>query len=230
MPKRKNNAARVERERERENRRSTVDFEFRTEKQKQAAEIYKNNDIIFLTGPAGTGKTFLAMAFAIQDILNKSRDKIILTRPIVEAGESLGYLPGDFNEKVGPYMVPLYDCYHALCPGMTIKNKNIERAFEVAPLAYLRGRTFNNAICIFDEAQNATRTQLKLFLTRFGWNSKIIVTGDPAQSDLKSTSGLTSVMLQLEGLEGVGIVRFASDEIVRHPLVGAVLSRLKENI
>ncbi len=229
MPKRKN-AARIDRERERERTRSTVDFEFRTEKQKQAYEVYKQNEIIFLTGPAGTGKTFLSMAFAIQDLLNKKRNKIILTRPIVEAGESLGYLPGDFNEKVNPYMVPLFDCYHTLCPGMTLKNKLIERSFEVAPLAYMRGRTFNNSVCIFDEAQNSTRSQLKLFLSRFGLNSKIIVTGDPAQSDLGSASGLTSVMLQLEGLEGVGIVRFAYDEIVRHPLVGAVLSRLEENI
>jgi phosphate starvation-inducible PhoH-like protein len=229
MPKRKP-ATRVKREQERENNRTNIDFEFRTEKQKLAYETYKQNDILFLTGPAGTGKTFLAMAFALQDLLQRSRGKIILTRPIVEAGESLGFLPGDFNEKVNPYMVPLYDCYHTLCPGMTLKNKIIERAFEVAPLAYMRGRTFNNAICIFDEAQNATRTQLKLFLSRFGHNSKIIVTGDPAQSDLGSASGLTGVMLQLEGLQGVGIVRFADSEIVRNPLVGAVLSRLEKNV
>jgi phosphate starvation-inducible PhoH-like protein len=167
------------------------------------------------------------MAFALQDLLQRRKGKIILTRPIVEAGESLGFLPGDFNAKVNPYMVPLYDCYHTLCPGMTLKHKIIEQAFEVAPLAYMRGRTFNNAICIFDEAQNATRTQLKLFLSRFGHNSKIIVTGDPAQSDLGSASGLTGVMLQLEGLQGVGIVRFADSEIVRNPLVGSVLSRLE---
>ncbi len=223
MPKRRH-----ERQSERERNQTTLNFEFRTEKQQCANEVYQTNDITFLSGPAGTGKTFLAMAFAIQDILQRKRSKIILTRPIVEAGESLGFLPGDFTEKVNPYMIPLYDCYHALCPGVTLRNKWVEQAFEIAPLAYMRGRTFNNAVCIFDEAQNATKSQLRLFLSRFGLNSKIIVTGDPSQSDLGKDGGFSKVMSSLDGLDGVGIVRFSDLEIVRHPLVAAVLARLEE--
>ncbi len=206
---------------------SQVSFEFLTERQKTAWEEYKQHDVLFLSGPAGTGKTFLAMAFAIYDILTKQRKRIILTRPIVEAGESLGYLPGDFTMKVNPYMIPLYDCYHTICPGQTMKNKIIDNAFEVAPIAYMRGRTFHESVCIFDEAQNATLSQLKLFLSRFGQNSKIIVTGDPNQSDLRDKSGLNTVLDRLHGLSGVSIVRFTKDDIVRHPLVGEILARLE---
>jgi phosphate starvation-inducible PhoH-like protein len=205
-----------------------VSFEFRTDKQREAQQVYLDNDIILLVGPAGTGKTFLAMVFAIQDILQRHRSKIILTRPTVEAGESLGFLPGDFNEKVAPYMTPMYDCYHTLCPGMTLKNKILEQAFEVAPLAFCRGRTFNNSVCILDEAQNATRAQLKLFLTRFGTNSKIIITGDPQQTDIGVDSGLNNILTRLHGLAGVGVVRFTDMDIVRHPLIAAVLKRLEE--
>jgi phosphate starvation-inducible PhoH-like protein len=226
MPKRRSARA-VEREVTREQNRTQVTFEFLTEKQKEAWETYQKNEVLFLAGPAGTGKTFLAMAFAVRDILEKRRTNIILTRPIVEAGESLGFLPGDFNEKVNPYMVPLYDCYHALCPGHTIKNKVIEHSFEVAPLAYMRGRTFNDAVCIFDEAQNATLTQLKLFLSRFGKNSKIIVTGDPDQSDLQNKTGLAKAMTKLRGLEGVGFIQFSRDDVVRHSLISAILERLE---
>jgi phosphate starvation-inducible PhoH-like protein len=204
-----------------------VSFEFLTDKQRDAWESYQKNEIIFLTGPAGTGKSFLATAFAIKDILSKTRRKIILTRPIVEAGESLGYLPGDFNEKVGPYMRPLYDCYHYLCPGATIKNKIIEGAFEIAPLAYMRGRTFDDSVCVLDEAQNCTESQIKLFLTRLGKNSKMIVTGDPRQSDLRDRAGMVGIMDRLADLEGIGIVKFVNSEIVRHSLVGKILERLE---
>jgi phosphate starvation-inducible PhoH-like protein len=226
MPKRRSARAR-EREVTREQNRAQVTFEFLTEKQKLAWETYQKNEVLFLAGPAGTGKTFLATAFAIRDILEKRRTNIILTRPIVEAGESLGFLPGDLIEKVNPYMVPLYDCYHTLCPGHTIKNKVIEQAFEVAPLAFMRGRTFSDAVCIFDEAQNATVTQLKLFLSRFGKNSKIIVTGDPDQSDLGTKTGLFKVMSKLYNLPGVGFVHFSREDVVRHSLITSILERLE---
>jgi len=226
MAKRRSERA-VEREVTRERSRSDVTFEFLTEKQREAWEAYQANDVIFLTGPAGTGKSFLATAFAIRDILQRVRKKIILTRPIVEAGESLGYLPGTFNEKVSPYMSPLFDCYHVLCPGATMKNKIIESAFEVAPLAFMRGRTMSDAVCILDESQNATPSQIKLFLTRLGNNSKMIITGDPRQSDLRERSGMVGVMDKLGDLEGIGIVRFTNSDIVRHSLVGKIIERLE---
>ncbi len=206
-----------------------IEFDFLTETQRVAYEAYCNNDVLFLVGPAGTGKTFLAIAFALRDVLARNRLKIILTRPIVEAGESLGYLPGSFDEKVHPFMIPLLDSYKQLLPGATLSNRIAEAAFEVAPLAYMRGRTFNDAVCIFDEAQNATVTQLKLFLTRFGQNSKIIVTGDPGQTDLKNRSGLNTVVSKLGGLEGVKIVEFTAADVVRHPLVAKILGRLNED-
>jgi phosphate starvation-inducible PhoH-like protein len=212
----------------REQSRASITIEFLTENQQLAYNAYHENAVTFLTGPAGTGKTFLAMAFALQDLLRKETQHIILTRPIVEAGESLGYLPGDFAEKVNPYMVPLYDVYHTLCPGATVRNKVIEQSFEVAPLAYMRGRSFHNSVCIFDEAQNATYSQLKLFLSRFGQNSKIIVTGDPRQSDLGNLSGLAEVVDKLEGLPGIGMVQFTKADVVRHPLISSILERLEK--
>lgn len=205
-----------------------IEFDFLTENQRLAYEAYCSNDVIFLLGPAGTGKTFLAIAFAIRDILTRRRSKIILTRPIVEAGESLGFLPGTFDEKVKPFIIPLTDSYKQLLPGATLSNKIVETAFEVAPLAYMRGRTFNDSVCIFDEAQNATETQLKLFLTRFGQNSKIVVTGDPGQTDLKHHSGLNPVVSKLQGIEGLQIVEFTVADVVRHPLVSKILERLNK--
>jgi phosphate starvation-inducible PhoH-like protein len=168
------------------------------------------------------------MAFAISEILAKRKKKIVLTRPIVEAGESLGYLPGTFEEKVNPYMMPLFDCMER-CLGPDGPQRDIiNKSVELAPIAYMRGRTFNDAICIFDEAQNATYMQLKLFLSRFGENSKIIITGDPNQSDLRPQDrALMSVVEKLSSLKGIGIINFKASSIVRHPLIGAIMEKLE---
>jgi len=183
-----------------------------------------------MTGPAGTGKSYLACAFAIEQILNKEKRKIVITRPIVESGEKLGFLPGEFEEKVHPYMMPMYDCIDKLV-GRSDDNSpwrdKINSALEVAPIAYMRGRTFDDAVCIFDEAQNASMMQLKLFLTRFGENSKVILTGDPSQSDLGGEVALTNVMHRLHGVPGVGFVQFKPQQIVRHPLVGRIIEALE---
>lgn len=196
--------------------------------QKQAWSAFQKYDVLFLLGPAGSGKTFLATAFAIKTLLSKECDKIILTRPIVEAGESLGFLPGDFNEKVSPYMMPIYDCIDQLFgPSNPTKDRILSRT-EVAPIAYMRGRTFHHSVCVFDEAQNATKGQLKLFLSRFGKESKIIITGDPKQTDIGSRSGLAEVADRLEKIPEIGIVRFDNKSIVRHPLIGSILDELDD--
>lgn len=197
--------------------------------QKMAWAAFQQHDILFLTGAAGTGKTHLAMAFAINEVLQNRKSRIILTRPIVESGENLGFLPGDFYEKVNPYMMPLYDVMHKLLGPEGEQRDKINNAIEVAPIAYMRGRTFSDSICIFDEAQNATKSQLKLFLTRFDHNSKLIITGDPQQSDLQqSTVDLVDIMRRLETLPGIGIVQFKRDAIVRHPLIASILDRMEE--
>ena len=174
-----------------------------------------------------THNTHLSMVFAIHEILQRTKKQIVLTRPIVEAGESLGYLPGTAEEKVHPYMLPLFDAMKKLVGTQGIQHDQIASSIEVAPLAYLRGRSFGNSICIFDEAQNATFNQLKLFLTRIDDNSKIIITGDPGQSDLGEDSGLLEVMHRVEGIDGIGIVRFDKTSIVRHPLVASILEKLE---
>ncbi len=202
-------------------------LEFLNASQKLAWAGFEQHDVLFLLGPAGVGKTHLAVAFAINEILSKSRKKIILTRPIVEAGESLGYLPGELLMKVSPYMIPLYDCADKLVGREGPQREILNRSIEVAPISYMRGRTFDNAVCIFDEAQNATKMQLKLFLTRFGVNSKIIVTGDPTQSDLKGDVALMDVVHRLEGVPGVGVVNFQANSIVRHPMIAAILEKLE---
>lgn len=207
--------------------RKTFHIEFKNTAQKIAWSSFEQNDILFLLGPAGVGKTFLAMAFAISEILNKKRKKIILTRPIVDAGEHLGYLPGTFQEKINPYLAPLYDSMDALVGTDTQEREKINSCIEIAPLAYLRGRTFINSVCILDEAQNCTKTQIKLFLTRLGEGSKIIVTGDPTQSDLRDDPYINEAVKQLESVAGIGIMEFSGEQIVRHPLVGKIIEKLK---
>lgn len=204
-----------------------INIEWRTDSQRAAWELTAANPITFLLGSAGSGKTFLAMAYAINEILNKRRSNIVLTRPIVEAGERLGFLPGSFGEKVNPYMQPLYDTMDALVGKFGAKRELINKSIVLAPLCYMRGRTFNDAICIFDEAQNASYQQLKLFLSRFGQNTQVIVTGDPDQSDLPySPAPLTTVVNKLKPIAGIGVHQFSHADVVRHPLVAAILKKL----
>ncbi|NDD52633.1 hypothetical protein EBZ39_01930 [bacterium] len=204
-----------------------IEIEWRTPGQKHAWKTLSEAPITFLLGAAGCGKTFLAMAYAINEVLNKRRNNIILTRPIVEAGERLGYLPGSFGEKVNPYMTPLYDTMDMLLGKFSPRREIINKSVVLAPLCYMRGRTFNDAVCIFDEAQNATYQQLKLFLSRFGQNTQVIVTGDPFQSDLPfSPPPLTEVVGKLRGVKGIETVQFNNDDVVRHPLVSAILKKL----
>lgn len=203
-------------------------IEFKNEAQGLAWAAFQQHDVLFLIGPAGTGKSFLACAFAIEQILSKQRSRIILTRPIVESGESLGFLPGEFEEKVEPYMMPMYDCIDKLVGREGAWRDKIEDSLEVAPIAYMRGRSFDDAVCIFDEAQNASMMQMKLFLTRFGENSKVIITGDPRQSDIYGDVALMQVVKKLAGVKGIGIFEFKSNSIVRHPLVGQIIDKLEE--
>lgn len=211
----------------------SFNLEFKHGVQRLAWNIYQQHDILFMLGAAGTGKSYLAMAFAIEEILNRNSDKekIILTRPVIEAGESLGFLPGTLEEKINPYMMPLWDCMSKIAGPTHENNKirdKINRSYEVAPLAYMRGRTFDNSVCILDEAQNCTHSQLKLFLTRMGASSKMIVTGDPKQSDIGGVPDLIDVVNRLESIPGVGVVYFNEECIVRHKLVGDVLKQLEK--
>ena len=206
---------------------SRFQLEFLNDSQREAYEAYQNNDIVFLIGPAGTGKTFLSVAMAIEELKKKARAKVILTRPLVDAGESLGYLPGDISEKVHSYMLPLYDSLDEICgPKGSQGRESIDRKIELAPLGYLRGRTFKNAVCILDEAQNCTRNQMKMFLTRLGSNSKMIVCGDPNQSDLGRKSELMDIASAFVGVAGIAMVNFPVSNIVRHPLIESILERI----
>ena len=197
----------------------------RTSGQKNYVGMVNNNDIVFSVGPAGTGKTFIAVAFAVAALENHDVTRIILCRPAVEAGESLGFLPGDLRDKVDPYLTPLYDALNEMVPNNKLKlilNKNI---IEVIPLAYMRGRTLNNTFLILDEAQNSTLMQMKMFLTRLGVNSKAIITGDITQIDLpkNSDSGLIDVLNVLKGVDGIGFVELNENDVVRHKLVRDII-------
>jgi phosphate starvation-inducible PhoH-like protein len=200
-------------------------IEIKTEGQAEYVKQAKSNDIVFAIGPAGTGKTYLAVAIALAALKNKEVERIVISRPAVETGESLGFLPGDLRDKIDPYLRPLYDALHDMIPSSKLKTYMEQGAIEIVPLAYMRGRTLNNAYVILDEAQNTTPTQMKMFLTRLGANSKAIITGDITQSDLprSMTSGLREVEDILMGIEGIAFVFFNKKDVVRHRLVREII-------
>ncbi len=197
----------------------------RSEKQSEYIKALKENDIVMSLGPAGTGKSFLAVSVAITLLMEKKIDRVILSRPAVEAGEKLGFLPGDMKEKVDPYLRPLYDALYELFGADKIDKKIETGEIEIAPLAFMRGRTLKNCFAILDEAQNATETQIKMFLTRIGDNSKLVVNGDPSQVDLinKKDSGLIKSKIILKNLKEIKIIEFDHNDVVRHPLVSKII-------
>ena len=197
----------------------------RTENQLQLVKNYRENDMVFAVGPAGSGKTYTAIALAVRALKNKEVKKLILCRPAVEAGEKLGFLPGDMKEKIDPYLQPLYDALEDMIPPQKLKEFMELGIIQIAPLAFMRGRTLNDAVVILDEAQNTTIPQLKMFLTRMGMNTKMIVTGDLTQIDLPSSvrSGLSHAMHLLRGIKGIGIVELNKKDIVRHKLVTRIV-------
>ena len=203
----------------------------RSEKQSEYIKALKENDIIISLGPAGTGKSFLAVSVAITLLIEKKIDRVILSRPAVEAGEKLGFLPGDMKEKVDPYLRPLYDALYELFGADKIDKKIETGEIEIAPLAFMRGRTLKNCFAILDEAQNATETQIKMFLTRIGENSKLVVNGDPSQVDLinKSHSGLIKSRNILKNLKEIKIIEFDHNDVVRHPLVSKIIKAFQNN-
>ena len=197
----------------------------RTENQQRLVKAFEENDLVFATGPAGTGKTFVAIALAVKALKNKEIRKIILSRPAVEAGEKLGFLPGEMKDKLDPYLQPLYDALQDMVPGAKLKEYMENNVIQIAPLAFMRGRTLNDADIILDEAQNTTTHQIKMFLTRLGMNAKMIITGDVTQIDLPptATSGLVQAMQILKGVKGIGKVEFEKKDIVRHKLVQRIV-------
>ncbi len=203
----------------------------RSKKQKEYVRALKTNQIIMSLGPAGTGKTYLAVAVALSMLLEKKVERIILSRPAVEAGERLGFLPGDMKEKIDPYLRPLYDSLHDMFDYDKIQRKMETGEIEIAPLAFMRGRTLKNCFAILDEAQNATQTQIKMFLTRIGENSKLVVNGDPSQIDLpnKNQSGLVQSKNILKGIKEISIINFDHNDVIRHPLVSKIVEAYKKN-
>jgi phosphate starvation-inducible PhoH-like protein len=188
-------------------------------------EALTRNDIIFALGPAGTGKTYLAVAQAVSQLITGSVDRLILSRPAVEAGEKLGFLPGDMKEKVDPYLRPIYDALHDTLPAEQVERRIASGEIEIAPLAFMRGRTLANAFIVLDEAQNTTIAQMKMFLTRFGEGSRMVICGDPKQVDLPQPgiSGLADAVARLDGVEGIAMVPFGIGDVVRHPVVGRIV-------
>ena len=203
----------------------------RSKKQKEYVKSLKTNQIIMSLGPAGTGKTYLAVAVALSMLLEKKVERIILSRPAVEAGERLGFLPGDMKEKIDPYLRPLYDSLYELLDYEKIQRKIESGQIEIAPLAFMRGRTLKNSFAILDEAQNATQTQIKMFLTRIGENSKLVVNGDPSQIDLpnKKHSGLIGSQKILKDIKEISIINFDHRDVIRHPLVTKIVEAYQKN-
>jgi len=201
----------------------------RTPNQLKIVKSVAENDMVFVTGPAGTGKTYISVALAVRALKNKEVKRIILTRPAVEAGENLGFLPGDMKEKLDPYMQPLYDALFDMIPGTKLQDYIEKNVIQIAPLAFMRGRTLDNAFVILDEAQNTTHSQMKMFLTRMGVNAKFIITGDPSQVDLikNKKSGLAEALQLLKNIKGVDIIRLSENDVVRHPLVKKIIEVYK---
>lgn len=195
-------------------------------------ESLQSDDMIFALGPAGTGKTYLAVAQAVAMLISGAVDRLILSRPAVEAGEKLGFLPGDMKEKVDPYLRPIYDALYDCLPAEQVERRIASGEIEIAPLAFMRGRTLSDSFIILDEAQNTTREQMKMFLTRFGQNSRMVIAGDPQQVDIpggERQSGLIDAAHKLEGVEGVNMIRFTSADVVRHPLVGRIVDAYEDD-
>lgn len=200
-----------------------------TPNQQLLVDTLQKNDMVFAVGPAGTGKTYTGVALAVKALKEKQVKRIILTRPAVEAGENLGFLPGDMKEKLDPYMQPLYDALRDMIPPQTLEDYILKGIIQIAPLAFMRGRTLDNAFVILDEAQNTTHSQMKMFLTRMGKNAKFIITGDPGQVDLprRTISGLKEAILVLKNVEGIGIIYLDDKDIVRHRLVKKIIDAYK---
>ena len=198
----------------------------RSENQQQLIEAYEKNDMIFAVGPAGTGKTYLSIALAVKALKEKAIKKIILSRPAVEAGEKLGFLPGDMKDKIDPYLQPLYDALEDMIPAVKLQDMMEKHIIQIAPLAFMRGRTLSDAVVILDEAQNTTSQQIRMFLTRMGMNTKMIITGDLTQIDLprEQRSGLKEALKILERVEGIGVVKLGQKDIVRHKLVTRIVN------
>ncbi|MEI8321116.1 MAG: PhoH family protein [Alphaproteobacteria bacterium] len=203
----------------------------RTKSQEEFIKLLQNNELVFATGPAGTGKTYVAVAMAVSLLMKGEVERLILSRPAIEAGEKLGFLPGDLKEKVDPYLRPIYDALHDMFQEAHIEKLISNGTIEVAPLAFMRGRTLSHAFIILDEAQNTTMMQMKMFLTRLGEGSRMVVTGDVTQTDLPAdqTSGLIDAMSRFRGMESVGFMEFSSDDVVRHPLVGRIVKAYEKH-
>lgn len=198
----------------------------RSENQQQLIDAYEKNDMIFAVGPAGTGKTYLSIALAVKALKEKAIKKIILSRPAVEAGEKLGFLPGDMKDKIDPYLQPLYDALEDMIPAVKLQDMMEKHIIQIAPLAFMRGRTLSDAVVILDEAQNTTSQQIRMFLTRMGMNTKMIITGDLTQIDLphEQRSGLKEALKILDDVEGIGVVKLGQKDIVRHKLVTRIVN------